>query len=305
MKQRTGTEDARGGTDTATHTGVRHVPHGGGGGGERHAGMSTQTWRLLMGMPSRASLRRMGSLGRAELTLLLRNRTALFMSLAMPVGMVLVSYVSAGNLESTGTSLGVGEMVLTAGIGFVLLLVAYFNPITAYVARREERVLKRLRTGEVTDAEILTGTALPSLALALAQVALLVISGALFLDVGMPDQPVVLVVAVLLGIVMMVALAAVTAAFTKTVESAQITSLPFFMLSAVASGLFVPLDGLPDGVANVFRALPMTPVVELVRGGWLGGMTGGEIRLALVLAVVWTGLSVFAVRRWFRWDPRQ
>ncbi|MFD7511850.1 ABC transporter permease [Streptomyces sp. NPDC059853] len=288
---------------TATKDG-RHgsVPHGT---GERHAGMSPGSWRLLLGMPSKASVRRMTALARAELTLILRNRTALFMALAMPVGMVLVSYVSAGNMDAVETSLSIGEMVLTGGIGFVLLLVAYFNPITSYVARREERVLKRLRTGELTDGEILTGTALPSVVLALGQIAVLVVSGVLLLEVGLPEQPVVLVLGVLLGVVMMVGLAALTAAFTKTVESAQITSLPFFMLSALGSGLFVPLDAFPDGMANVFRALPMTPVIELVRGGWLGGLSGGELRLALLLALAWTVASVFAVRRWFRWDARQ
>jgi ABC-2 type transport system permease protein len=49
---------------------------------------------------------------------------------------------------------------------FALLPVVFYNVVIALVARREELVLKRLRTGEVRDAEILAGTAAPAVALA-------------------------------------------------------------------------------------------------------------------------------------------
>lgn len=261
--------------------------------------------------PARAAGGRAGSgtrllaLGRAELTLLWRNRTALYTALLLPVAMVWVmrSVVATDDLREAGLSRNAQTM--SGGIGVVLLLVVYYNLVTAYVARREELVLKRLRTGEPTDLEILAGTALPAAAVALAQCAALVVAGAVLLDLPAPRRPELLVAGVLSGILLLAALAAASTVITRSVEVAQLTTLPLLMVSLLGSGLFVPVDLLPDHVAGLCRLLPVTPVTDLVRFGWLGGAGAGEVLRTLGLAVAWTALAVFAVRRWFRWEPRR
>lgn len=75
------------------------------------------------------------------------------------------------------------------------------------------------------DREILVGTALPAAGLALAQCVLLVVAGVAFLRLGVPERPELLVSGVVLGMVLLTALAAVTSAVTRTVESAQITTM--------------------------------------------------------------------------------
>jgi ABC-2 type transport system permease protein len=62
---------------------------------------------------------------------------------------------------------------------------------------------------------------------------------------------------------------------------------------------------MPDRVASVCELLPMTGVMTLVRAGWLGGTGGYDLLGAGLTALVWTVLAVFAVQRWFRWDPRR
>ncbi|MFD3521724.1 ABC transporter permease [Streptomyces sp. NPDC058653] len=248
---------------------------------------------------------RLSALGRAELALFVRNRTMLFMALFMPIMLIFSTKASLQNVDLGGTGLSITEVALTGGIGMVLLMVVYMNLTSAYTARREELVLKRLRTGEVADREILTGTALPSGALALVQCVLLVVVGVAVLDVSSPKRPELLVLGVLVGIGLMAALAAASAGFTRTVESAQISTLPMLLISAMGSGLFVPLEALPDKVASVCEVLPMTGVVTLVRAGWLGGASGGDLLTAGLNTLVWTALAVFAVKQWFRWEPRR
>ncbi|MEU2108315.1 ABC transporter permease [Streptomyces sp. NPDC019507] len=247
----------------------------------------------------------MGALGRAELTLLVRNRTALFVALLMPVAMVGALRGTLGGMDLAGAGLSIEEALVTGGVGMVLILVVYLNLTSAFVARREELVLKRLRTGEVSDTEILAGTALPAAALALAQSVLVVVAGVAILGADGPRRPELLAAGLLLGTVVMTALAAATSAITRTVESAQITTLPLFMVSAGGSGLFIPLDVLPDRVASVCELLPMTGVMRLVEAGVSGGADAGQLTGAALNAVAWTVVSVFAVRRWFRWEPRR
>ena len=65
---------------------------------------------------------------------------------------------------------------------------------------------------------------------------------------------------------------------------------------------------------DVTQLLPLSPVVDLVRLGLTGQAPGGdtvgfadswaEAALPAVIAVAWIGIGVWAVRRWFRWEPR-
>ncbi|MEJ8643583.1 ABC transporter permease [Streptomyces sp. MS1.HAVA.3] len=245
---------------------------------------------------------RLTALGRSELTLLVRNRAALTLAFLMPVLMVFVLRSSLSGVEGAQA---VGEATLTGGIGMVLILVVYMNLVSAYVARREELVLKRLRTGEANDLEILAGTALPATALALGQIAVLAVAGAVALDVRMPRNPLLLVAAVLAGIVMLAGMSAVTSSFTRNVETAGITTLPLFLVTALGSGLFMPIDSLPDLAASLCELLPLSGVMTLVRAGWSGGVEGGDLLGAGLGALAWIVITVFAVQRWFRWEPRR
>lgn len=111
---------------------------------------------------------------------------------------------------------------------------------------------------------------MPSVAIGLAQSLVLVAACTAFLGVGAPQAPYYAVLGLLLGLVMWPALAAVTASFSKSVESAQVAAMPLLLLSMLGSGTVVPLELMPDRLASVCELLPLTPVITLVRGGWTG-----------------------------------
>ncbi|MFJ2906253.1 ABC transporter permease [Streptomyces sp. NPDC087212] len=249
--------------------------------------------------------RRLRALARAELTLLTRNRTAVFTALLIPLALPFTARPAMADLDLTSQGLTIGTVLLTAAIGFAFLFAVYTSLVSAYVARREELVLKRLRTGELGDTEILLGTALPSLCVGLAQCVILAVGCGLLLGTGAPKSPVLAALGVLLGLVLSAALAAVTATVTRTVESAQVTALPLLFVSMLGSGMAVPLQTLPDRVADVCRFLPFSPAVRLVQGGWSGRLAGPEAVGTLGLALAWIVVAVFAVQRWFRWEPRR
>jgi ABC-2 type transport system permease protein len=250
-------------------------------------------------------VQRLAALGRAELTLLVRNRTALFVALLMPLMMIMGTKSMLDQVDLGRAGLSMAEAAAPGGIGMVLLLVVHMNLVSAYVARREELVLKRLRTGELADHEILAGTALPAAGVALAQIVLLVAAGVAMLDLRAPARPDLLILGVAAGVVTMAALAALTAAFTRTVETAQITIMPFFMVSAFGSGLFFPFEVMPERMAQVCEWLPLSGTMILVRAGWMGTAETADVVSAAATALAWAAVSVFAVKRWFRWEPRR
>ncbi|MFE0132253.1 ABC transporter permease [Streptomyces sp. NPDC059037] len=249
--------------------------------------------------------RRMRALARAELTLLGRTKGTLFGALFVPLVMPFSLHQAADGMDLKGAGLSVGSVVVPGAIGVSVLFAVYTALTTVFAARREELVLKRLRTGELRDAEILAGAALPSVTIGLTQSVVLAVGCVAVLDAGAPSAPHLAVIGVLLGLVMFAALAAVTASLSRSVESAQVMSMPLAFTSMFASGLFIPFEVMPDKLASVCELLPLSPVITLVRGGWTGNLSGYETLGAVATAVAWTVVSVFAVRRWFRWEPRR
>ncbi|MBV7699534.1 ABC transporter permease [Streptomyces sp. TRM70350] len=248
---------------------------------------------------------RMNALARAELTLLGRSRATLVTAVLVPLLLPLSVRSAIVGMDLADAGLTVGTVLLPAAIGFSLLFAVYAALTNVYVVRREELVLKRLRTGEVRDGEILVGAALPASGIGLVQCLLLAAGCTVLMDLGAPPAPHLAVAGVLLGLGLCGALAAVTAAFTRTAESAQVTSLPVMFVSMLGSGMVVPLELLPDRLASVCELLPLTPAITLVRGAWTGDLPVSEALGAVAVALAWTVVAVFAVRRWFRWEPRR
>ncbi|MFF0385033.1 ABC transporter permease [Streptomyces sp. NPDC004286] len=260
---------------------------------------------ILSAGAKNGSLRRMRALARAELTLLGRNKGVVFTALIVPLTLPLTARQAIGRLELEQLGLNVGTVMLPAAVGFTFLFAVYASLVNAYVARREELVLKRLRTGELSDPEILTGTALPALALGLAQALLLCAGCATLLHLGPPKAPHLALLGLLTGLVTSAALAALTSTFTRSVESAQVTALPVVFASMLGSGIMVPIEAMPDRLARICEFLPLSPAVRLVRGAWTGHLSAYEALGASAAALAWAAVAVVAAWHWFRWEPRR
>src|SRR3954465_5802279 len=187
--------------------------------------------------PRGSACRRVLALASAEIRLLLRNRTAAVYSLLGPV--LLLASVGAITV-SNGLELDGADLIVSA-IGITLIMVAYYNLVTTFVARREELVLQRMRTGELTDAEVLLGTAVPTLLVTAVQVVLVSVGVVVLGKWSAPVAVALPLVALLGGGALMVVLAAVSTSFTRTVEAAQFTTMPLVLAATLFSGLLVPL----------------------------------------------------------------
>jgi ABC-2 type transport system permease protein len=89
---------------------------------------------------------------------------------------------------------------------------------------------------------------------------------------------------------------------TGSVETAQLTATPLLVLSLSFSGALFPLDTLPDRLEPVARALPLSPVVELLRLGLTGTGSWG---IPVLILGAWFAAGAWLVRRRFRWEPRR
>lgn len=254
-----------------------------------------------------SGLRRFAALARGETTILLRNRTAIFTAVAMPFA---IGFAFSGMSQDRA---GLGVVLTMVLVGTALMFVIYYTMVTSLVGRREQLVLKRLLAGEPTALEIVTAPAVPLWALFAVQSSI-AIGGAMLL--GTPIvHPWALLLALFGGAAAWTALAIVSAAYTRTVESAQISTLPLILISLLLSGFSVPLEWLPEPVQRIAHVLPMTPVVDLIRLGYLGVGVDGRVLTGpaevltgagamLLPLIIWTAGALLLGLRRFRWDPR-
>lgn len=253
------------------------------------------------------AMRRFASLVRAETTILLRNQTALVTAVGLPVVMAL----AFAELSREGMPMGV--MLTLMLVCTSLLFVVYYTLVTSLVARREQHTLKRLVAGEPTPLEILLAPAVPLWALVVVQ-SLLAIAGAVLMGTPLV-HPVALVLAVVGGASAWTALAVISASWTRTVEAAQLTTMPLMLISILLSGFSIPLTLLPGLAQTAAHWLPMTPVVDLIALAYTGTGIGGAavegpadlaltaLRMMAPLAV-WTAGCMWLGLRGFRWDAR-
>lgn len=251
------------------------------------------------------------SLARAETTLLVRNRTALFNSILLPLLLVGMIY-TIGVLDEAPA--GMGSSLVATMLTTGLLFVTYYNLVTTYVARRQELVLKRMRTGELSDGAILAGTAVPTVLVTLVQTVIVAIAAAILVGLDPPTNVVLPVLAFVLGTVAFVLLAAASTAFTRTAETAQVTTLPILLMGTALSGMFYPLDIFPDTLATIASFTPAAPIIELANLG-LAGVTGdgtttdfagswAEAALPVGVLLAWIVVGGLLTRSTFKWEPR-
>ena len=110
-------------------------------------------------------------------------------------------------------------------------------------------------------------------------------------------------------------LAYASSGFTRSVESAQLTTMPVMLVAMGLSGLFFPLDILPPAAERIAGLTPLAPVVELLHLSVSGiDADGAAVTLAesfsaalspLAVLVAWLVIGSVLTRRWMRWDSRR
>lgn len=256
------------------------------------------------------------SVARLDATLLWRNRTAMFTVFGLPV------LFAAMLVPMKGQEIGGVDGALLQGtghLGFFLVFAVFMNLVNVFTARREDRTLKRLRGTALSDAEITGGSVLTATAMyAVQALALLVALGAAF-GGRFPADPVLLLAGLAGGAAVFALLAFAVSGLTPNAELAQLTVLPIMFGCMLGGGVMFPLEELPGWLQQVCRAVPLNPVVEIVRTGYFGrdfvhhgaphpplGIVEGWaacVRPFLYL-VVWGVLGRALAARWFRWEPR-
>ncbi len=263
-----------------------------------------------------SSTKRLRALGRAEWLQFTRNRLLVVMALIFPLLLPLFFWLVGD--QSIGSTAVASEMFALFALGFSM----YYPVLSMAVTRRDENVLKRLRTGEARDWEILTAIGLPSgvLTATLSVIAVVAFSAmSMFMPVEAPVphvwpvNPLLMVVAMAFGIACSHGLALLTSRFTANAENAQITSLPVLLLMICSQSSFREI--IPERIGNVLDVTPFALTIDLFRYGWIGEAQLGDGQIApgasldplprLLILAGWAVVVIWGSYRYMRWETHR
>jgi ABC-2 type transport system permease protein len=241
----------------------------------------------------------MAALARMELLLLRRNWTAATLSAVTPLA---TGFLLARAHSDDPVS---GVHGVAGAIGMAAAFSVHYHLTAVYASRRQDGVLKRLRSGVRGDRTILVGTALGGAVVFAAQAVLLVAFGVGVLGLPVPAQPWTLLVALGLGTAVLAGLSAALSGLTRSSEAALLTTLPTVSICLLTPGVLVPVAAVSGVPALIGSLMPLGAATALLRDGWLGTASAGSVSAPVGVLLAWLVVAVVAARRLVRWDPRQ
>jgi len=170
------------------------------------------------------------------------------------------------------------------------------------VQQREKLILKRLNATPLPRWTLVASNIAVRLVIAAAQTALIVAIGVLALGVEVVGSWALIAAVVLLGALAFVSIGYVIASFARTEEAANgMTSVVQFPLMFL-SGIFFPLEIMPDWLRSVATVMPLTYLGDALRQTMVGGAPFVPLGVDLLVLGGWLVVCLGIAARYFRWQ---
>ncbi len=227
-----------------------------------------------------------------------RNIEALFTAVALPVVLMLMFVYVFGGAMQTGT-----EYVNYVVPGIILLCAAFGAGSTAVAVAldMENGIVNRFRSMPIIGSAVLTGHVLASMVRNLVATALVI--GVAFAVGWRPTATLPEWLAALGLVALFIAalswLAAAGGLAVRKVEAANGLTFIIMFLPYVSSA-FVPPDTMPSALQGFASHQPITPVIETLRGLWMGTPIDDQVWWALGWCLGIGVLSALVAVRLFR-----
>jgi ABC-2 type transport system permease protein len=238
-----------------------------------------------------------------EIKIFLREPLGAIGTLVMPVALFLIlgRTMGRGTRPRTPEGMELLTSVLPVLASVFMAIGAVMSLVTIISIYREGGILKRLRATPLRPHTILSAQVLVRLLFTALSLTLMILAGRRFYPGGLNAPVISFAIALLFSTSSIMSIGFLIASLVRTARFAQpVGALVFYPMLAL-SGLFAPIASLPVGLQYLAKLLPMTYIVSLLRGIWVGeGWLAhtGDVAALIVAGVVCTALS----SRVFRWE---
>lgn len=235
----------------------------------------------------------------SELRLFLREPIAVFFTIAFPLLLILIIGSVYGSLDLENGYRYI-DLYVPGLLGMVIANLALMGIPITLAEYREQGILQRyqvtpLPVGSVFVAHILVGACMFFLSALL----LLIVAVAVY-QVRFGGNVLLVLSAILLSIAALFAMGFAIGGLTTTARTTQAVGSVFFFVMFFGSGAAFPREDFPAWMQAVTRFFPLTHIVELLGGLWIGKAIT-DLTSSLVVLAATFAISAVLASRTFRW----
>lgn len=236
-----------------------------------------------------------------ETKLFIREPIAAFFSMAFPLLLLFLFGSIYGNEPSRFFGgHGLVDVYVPAYIALVIGTNGLLSLPITIVTYRENGVLLRLQATPLRPQTILLAEIVVNYLMTIVGALLLIIAGKLVYNLHFLGDPFTMFVAFTLCCLSFFAFGFVLASLLPTARVVQIVGMVIFYPMLFLSGAAIPAQLLPENLQKFAEFLPLTWVVKLLQGLWLGNSWGDQVKNVILLVSLLV-VSMIVSARFFRW----
>jgi ABC-2 type transport system permease protein len=237
-----------------------------------------------------------------EAKLFLREPASAFFTLVFPLIYLFMYGAISGN-EPTPMYGGRGTIDASIpGLTAVIISMAGLMSTTMTMATyREKGILRRLQTTPVSPLVVLGAQVIVVFVMTTLGMLLLILAGKLVYDVHFEGNAFSVLGGFILCSLSFFGIGFVLAGIMPTVRTAWVLAMVLLYPMLFLSGAFFTVNLLPPVVQKISAFMPLTYVVNLLSGLWIGDPWGNHL-LDVGVLVGMLILGVFISARTFRWE---
>lgn len=193
------------------------------------------------------------------------------------------------------------DFLLPGILAFTLMQISIAGSGFNIVEYRRKGILKRLFVTPIQPREFIAAICMARLVWCLMQLTVLLGFSVFFLDVNILGSFVSLYFVMVLGNIILLCLGFCVGSVARTQQAVAAVSTVVIFPQMFLSGVFFPVEAMPDSLQPLAQVLPLTPVVDSMREIANNGMALTEIMPSLLGVAVWIVISFALATRLFVW----
>ncbi|MBI4339075.1 MAG: ABC transporter permease [Chloroflexi bacterium] len=194
------------------------------------------------------------------------------------------------------------DFLLPGFVGMGVMTYAIIGLSSAMALYREQKILKRMLATPLKVRTFFAAQIMAFLGLSVAQACIIVAAGVLFFNGHIYGNFLYLLVLVVIANVVFLNLGFFVGAVAKNVRAADGMANAISMPMMFLSGTFFPKESLPGVLADVVEFLPLSPLLDAMRGVALDGKAFWQYPTELAILGGWIVVSSVLAVRVFRFS---
>ena len=198
-------------------------------------------------------------------------------------------------------SQGYLDFLLPGIMAFMLMNLSIAGSGFNVVEFRRRGILKRLFVTPIKPIDFVSAIVVARMIIVLGQLTAIFGFALFILDANIVGSILYLYLVIMLGILMFLTLGFSIGSLAKTQETVGILASIFIYPQLVMSGVFFPLETLPEYIQPVAQVLPLTLVADAMRSIASDGLTLFQVHLNLLGMGIWIIIGTLISTKLFVW----